>query len=215
MTPATSTPSATPASDLLTALRARYAAMTSYRDRGVVRVWRPGDLPPLEMTFVTHFRAPNQWRFGFVYPHPMASQPGTHYIVGCDGARSYLYTRFPEQRAQLSEFPTLARALGAASGISCGSAQTIAHLLLRDLRGASIADLTDVQHLGICDIGTQRCHRLSGQQRHGGPQELAIGQQDGLLHRFVKRSAGLQVEELRERIDVNVAIDPREFSVPA
>jgi hypothetical protein len=213
-TPPAPTLAALAADELLRSLLARYRRCAAYRDRGVLRVWRPGDLPPLEMPFATLYQAPDRFRFEFHYPHPMPRQPATRYVVGADGRVAYLQTTYPEQRPELRTFPTLPRAVAAASGVSCGCAHTIAHLLLPDVRGAGLEDLVDVEHKGRMDVAGARCHRIAGRHPYGGAMELAIGD-DGALHRLAKQSAGLPVEELREAIELDPTLDPALFAPPA
>lgn len=199
--------------ELLRRLLARYAALRAYRDRGVLRVWRAADLPPLEMPFSTAYAAPDRFRFEFHYPHPMPLQPATRYVVGSDGSSAYLYTAFAEQRPELREFPAVGRAIAAASGISCGCAQTIGRLLFPEVRGMALTDLAQLRSLGIIDLSGTRCHRLGGHHPHGGDIELDIASDD-LLRRVARRSAGFPVEELRENVEADPLLDPAEFAAP-
>jgi hypothetical protein len=122
----------TDAEKLLRDTLAVYQGLSSYQDDGYVEVYGKGRERLHRTAFETHFRRPSLFHFKFESPHPHAalSHVVTTSICGFDGTRAYLWSMHYDAPPKLQEYEDVVTAVAAATGISSGSAHTIAQLLL-------------------------------------------------------------------------------------
>lgn len=203
---------------IVEALTARYGAMCSYRDRGVVRRQIEGGQSPIEMPFETAFLAPDRFRFSFDRPHPSPDlrHSVNRFIVGCDGVTSYFHARYYEQPAVLRVEKDVASAVAGATGISSGAAHTIARLLLPKVGGFALRELRELHSLGEVAVDGVVCHRLAGVHALGYRCELLVEKSSLLLRSLWTDLEELRVqEEARWAIRVDEPVDVELFSVPS
>lgn len=200
----------------LRSMLARHASMRWYRDRGLVRVALPGSTDPLDLPFATWYAAPDRFRFEFEspHPHPPLRHLVTRYVVGSDGGSVYSTVVPVDGPPSTRPLRTLDLAIAGISGVSCGAAQTVAHMLMSNVHGIGLGDLAEARVVGEVRIAGTFCHRIAGTHPRAGPYEVCIGRRDGLLYRVAKRSANLPIEELHLEIVVDEPIDPACFTAP-
>lgn len=194
----------TSARAVLDSMLARYAALASYRGRGVVYVALSPSDPPLEMPFSIEYdslahAAPPRFAFRITcpHPHPPLRHLGTRYEIASDARTTTLLTVAADvPPGELRTMDTLGRAIAAIGGVSCGASHTLAHLLRGDVRGIALADLGELELRGETDVGGTRCVRLGGVHPRAGAHELAIGRDDALLRRLSKQSARHAIDEV-------------------
>jgi len=208
--------SAQTAQTLVDRMRARYAALRAYQDRGIVRVEVSAHELPLDLEFETHWRAPDRFRFALRLPHPYPAlrEQRTSYVIAGDGEQAWSLTRFPGQAPEQRRHRTLAQAVAGVAGVSCGAAQTIARLLMPARFGAAFDQLGALEVLGECAIDGAQCLRIGGVHPYAGREELCIGRHDALLRKLSKRSANMPVAEMRGEIALDREQPDQLFTQP-
>jgi len=111
---------------------AMYRELRTYQDDGFVLVRGKGEEALQRTTFRTHFVRPSSFRFEFSSPHPYP--PLAHIVTKCicglDGSTAYLSIKHHDDAARVQDYEDIVMAVAGATGISHGSAYTIAQLLL-------------------------------------------------------------------------------------
>jgi hypothetical protein len=202
---------------LIQALLERYAGMRTYRDRGVVRRKLDAELPAVELTFETAYASPDLFRFAFQSPHPFPplKHVVSNYVVGCDGGHAYVWVQHHDEAATLEMVPDVGRAVAGATGISGGSAHTIARLLIGSVGGRRLSDLRDWTVVEDSVFDGIACHRVVGMHRLGEPWELEIERESGWL-RSLSHGVGSAwtSRQMRHDIHVNEELPRDTFALP-
>ncbi len=200
------------ASECISSVAERYRAIQSYSDVGIVRLIGKLNLP--SCWFETHFVRPQQFRCQFIRPHPYRPlrHLQTKYIVGSDGAASYLYTQPPGSKSIFEAEEDLRIAVAGATGISSGAAHTVSELLLECVGGFSLTMLNRLHFRRARSLDGVLCHRISGRHPRGGRVVIWIGVNDLLIRKIVKHY--LRHEEVRFNILANTNISLETFRVP-
>ena len=201
---------------LVDAMLARYAALHSYEDHGVVRVEVSAHELPLDLEFETNYRAPDHFRFAFRLPHPYPALRAqrTSYVIAGTGTEAWSLTRFPNAVPELRRHRVLTQAVAGVAGVSCGAAQTIARLLMPARFGADFGRLGDLAVLGEATIDGVACLRVAATHPYAGREELCIGRHDALLRQLGKRSANMPVTEMRTGIALDLPQADQLFAQP-
>ena len=196
----------------LQAVEARYQALTSYSDTGwTTRIHR---LHERRCTFETSYVAPDQFRFAFETPHPywrLRHRVARHVFGSADGAL-YDYDRSYSGAESLETPESLELAVAGATGISDGTAHTIASLLFPDVRGFRLSDLQRLRFRRTRVIDGVACIAISGLHPRAGRYTAWFGAQDLMLRRLLRPR--LQCDERRTNIRVNEMIPVETFAVP-
>lgn len=200
------------AREFLVEVTARYRAIASYSDVGVVRPTWKSD--PLSCWFETQYEGPSSFRFQFIRPHPYRKLRHllTKYIAGCDGNTAYFVTEQRGQSPKVESQESLEMAVAGATGISQGTAHTIGSLLLECVGGASLSVLQRPRFRSARSFDGVACYRVSGVFPHIGRFTLWVGMQDLLLRKVANHRH--RKEEVRFRIEVNKPMNPDVFCVP-
>jgi hypothetical protein len=205
------------AEDLLRDMANLYASMASYADSGAVHTKLDASGLPYSQSFSTVFKRPALFRFEFWRPHPYERLRSlvTRHVAGFDGRAAYFVTQRPDAAPVREERPSLSTAVAGATGISGGSAHTIARLLLPDVGGLSILDLVGASfNPERPTIDGIACHSVTAQHpQSGAPTEFWI-EKDSLLLRKVVKHYRLPSEEVRECIHVGELLDDSLFQPP-
>src|SRR5688572_30621319 len=107
------------AQDVLLAMHAKYSAMRSYQDCGVVFTKFSGEERANELTFVTHFRRPDRFRFEWTRHHPYEGlrHVRTRRVIWRDGTGAFLYS---DRKGTVEVQESLRWAIAGATGVSRG-----------------------------------------------------------------------------------------------
>lgn len=208
----------TEAESLVSDLADRYAAMRTYRDRGVVLQSLPAIEMPVKTTFETRFRRPGLLRFAFSSPHPFPplSHIVTEYCCGADSAGAYEWRKAHDEPAHLTKLESLSLAIAGATGISGGSAHTIGSLLMPEIGGLRFTELHDFRIRGREAFEGHDCIVAESPLPGGGGLILWIHRDSMTLRKVVTKHPSFPPgEEIRRDIEIDAAIDDRELNRPA
>jgi len=153
------------AEEVLARVAATYAACRSYSDSGVVTDRYPGLVAhTTTKPFRTAFVRPGRFRFQFAETKGFVG--GEYlYIVWRNGddVRTWWDVRPGVQKA-----PSLGEALGAATGVSGGSAHRIPALLMPpEVGGRRLTGVAQARLLGDAAVGASACYRIGGTYADG------------------------------------------------
>ncbi len=190
------------AEGILLAMHAKYAAMSSYQDRGVVLTKFPSKPVANETTFATFFQRPDRFFFEWTTHHPYSGFRHllTRRVIWSDGAGAFL---FSDEDGSVAIKENLVMAIAGATGVSSGAAHTVSALLMTDVGGFT---LTQLQRLTLAEDeydGTQ-CYRIGGYHPYGDFYEVFVSVHDLLLRRVSHPDRdGVSSDELRNDIRVD------------
>ena len=182
-----------------------YASIASYADHGAVHMKLDTGEQLHSQTFCTLFKRPAFFRFEFSRPHPYEKlrHVVVRYVAGFDGRAAYFLTQRPGAAPVREERISLGLAVAGATGISKGSAHTIARLLLPDVGGLSLLDLVAASFNPDRAIDGVACYSVTAQHpRSGRATEFWI-EKDSLLLRKLIELGELPHEQVRDRIRVD------------
>ncbi len=202
------------AREVLQRMIALYGSLNSYSDTGYVKTNITARAAVHRKWFSTLYQKPSSFRFTFFRPHPYP-QLGhivTEHVVGFDGAEGYRIMKGPDDAQPLRSTTSLTLAIAGATGISSGSAHTIARLLLPQVGGLSILDLLNPRFNDATAIDGTDCHSISAQFPEGGEQELWVEKGTLLLRKVIDSRASARSEEVRENICVNEVLEGKLFA---
>jgi outer membrane lipoprotein-sorting protein len=136
-----------------------YASCTSYSDSGMVKtlfITPRGDRMDVQ-PFSTAFVRPDRFRYEF--RDTFMQSPERRHIVWSQGQEVQTWTSL-ESKAKEAE--SLGLALAGAAGVSGGSAHMIPSLILPELGGRRLTDLTDLRRVEDAIIGKVEYFRIQG-----------------------------------------------------
>lgn len=191
-----------------------YAALRSYSDVGVVETDVGGDV-----SFDTAFVKPDRFRFAWKVGHPfiLLRFETITAIVRSEGPRTTTWRKVHHEEPTERVDSSLSMAIAGATGVSSGSAYTIATLLMPTLWGredssASVLVMSSPRLLADETIDRVSCRHLSGLSRHGDPVDLWIGIDDHLVRRLDTTDGGFHSSETRHDVRINASIAPAVFA---
>lgn len=199
--------------DIVAGMSAAYAAAQSYGDTGEVRMELADRDEPYAITFETFFERPEAFKFTWIAHHP---HPPLHHItwrsaLWSNGAEAHVWMMHDEPASAPQPMPDVDTAVAAATGVSGGSALTVAKLLMPRIDAHSIHELSRLRHKGIEDVDGVACHRIAGTGAVGAC-ELWISCDDLLLRKMRHSIEGTAFEETRRSVKVDVTWPPGTFS---
>lgn len=201
------------ARELLKDVVARYRAIGSYADTGMVQALdRPKSSP---MSFETAFRRPDDFRFRFSSPHPYG--PKRHLVsrsqIGMDAGKPYYWSQHYSSPPELEQQESLQMAVAGATGVSRGSAFTIWSLLFGEEGQDLFSMLARPRLRKFACIDGVRCHRVTATHRGLHRIDVYIGVDDLLLRGCVRRSGRFPHAEMRTNIEVGLEFSASHFTV--
>lgn len=205
------------AKKLLQDTLAVYQGLSSYQDEGFVVIHGKGQERLHRTAFETHFLRPSFFHFKFESPHPYAplSHVVTTCICGFDGARAYLWTMHYDAPPKLKEYESVVLAVAGATGISSGSAHTIAQLLLDGFDERAFLSLANPV-LGEDEVVEgMLCKSVRGQlPRAEIDVTLFIDTGTMTVRKLRTEFAEFTSDEVRRNIRLNQPIERSVFSCP-
>jgi len=159
-----------------------YRDLKSYSDKGFMESRDDSDSTETDirkLTFSTHFRRPNFFRFEWRY-----SDRGAVNVIWCDGRSTFAKYSYENKARHVDN---LSRAIAGATGVSGGTAQTVSCLLMEEVGGRKLTDMKNSVYLGAEIVNGEDCHHL----------QLANGER----HIFISKSKSTVL-----RIDENYII---------
>jgi outer membrane lipoprotein-sorting protein len=156
-----------------------YANCKSYRDSGVVNtlfIAARGNRT-VEKPFTTAFLRPDRFRFEYKEKRSMGREP--QYIVWRQGSDVRVFTDLRPGNDKAVSFEL---AVAGAAGVSSGSAHKIPSLLLPEIGGRRLTDITEAHRTDDGKIGEADCFRVEGKYADS-PVTLWIDQASFLVRR--------------------------------
>ena len=207
----------TDAQKLIDGVFCTYGELTTYQDDGSVSIQTKDENALPRTTFETRFLRPSYFRFKFASPHPHA--PLSHIVTTCvcgfDGDAAYLWTKHYEDRPRVQTYESLMMAVAGATGISSGSAHTIAQLLLEDFEGPALLSLENAKIGDDEAIEETVCQSVHGKLTRADVNiTLFIDPNTKLVHQLITRFANFTSIEVRRNIRLNEPLDKAAFSRP-
>lgn len=142
--------------EILAKIHRAYTELDSYSDRGYVLSKRHPDEPfEKDLSFTTHFKKPNLFRFEW-YDHNKLS-PETANIVWSDGIGAYSKCSFEDGK---KECESIGMAIAGATGVSSGTAPTIACMLLKGIWGRPLYRSSHMTIQVEKEVNGKLCHVL-------------------------------------------------------
>jgi hypothetical protein len=195
-------------------MASQYSTAMSYQDSGLVETTflsatgsRLEELP-----FNTYFRRPRFFRFEWIEALPTP----TKHVIWCDGRHAYKY-RDPDI---FEDEEKLSLAISGASGLTSGASHTIPRLLIDEMVGFVLTDLTNLSLEGSDVFEGQECFVIKGIHPMGDTNELWIGKTDFLLrklktvHKFADFSAISQEIHRNIRLNEEIPVEIFDFKLP-
>jgi hypothetical protein len=206
------------AEQVLAGMTAAYGSLRSYKDTGTVTSKILGW--DYEITFDTAFVRPNLFRFAWVAPHPFPplKHLTTQSAICSNSSGTTTSTEGWGQAPQTLQNDSLQLAVAGATGVSGGSAHTIATLLMPKIWttpfGVSLPNLESPRLIGIETVEGTECYHIAGTAPRVGQYDLWIGTRDHLLRKLERVVADSPEVELHRNIEINEEIAAQSFSPP-
>jgi|GEM_PF-731431 len=198
---------------ILTKMAESYATCSSYQDTGVVETtYHEASGGRIEkMPFKLYFKRPNLLRFEWIDYAPW--KDGRMKIVWSNGRETFSYWE-PDS---YEKDESLSMGIAGATGISRGAAHTIPRMLLEEISGFVLTELTDLSLVGEEIFENEPCYRISGKHPSGDVYELWIGKRDFLLRKERTQTTAegdryTIEEEIHRNIKINGPIAAETFN---
>lgn len=183
---------------------AQYAQASSYQDTGVVM---EGDSKEPILNFKTHFVRPQLFRFEWT----KRNAPERVYVIWNDGQQAYSYYSWRDPMVEKEQ--DVGFAIAGATGISNGAAHTIPSLLMPDVGGTLLTELTNLFLVEEQRFEGEDCFVVKGADRDNSPVEMWISKRDFLLRQIKQRyDDGTFTWDIRREVKLNGPIAPETFS---
>jgi outer membrane lipoprotein-sorting protein len=190
-----------------------YAACSSYQDTGVVETtYHEASSGRIDkMPFKLYFKRPNLLRFEWIDYLPW--KDGRMKIVWSNGRETFTYWE-PDS---YEKDESLSMGIAGATGISRGAAHTIPRMLLEEIGGFVLTELTGLALVGEEVFENEPCYRISGKHPSGDVFELWIGKRDFLLRKERTQTTAegdryTIEEEIHRNIKINGPIAAETFN---
>lgn len=180
-----------------------YAQCTSYQDTGVVETtYHEATSGRIEkMPFKTYFKRPNLLRFEWTDYNPW--KEGRTSVVWSNGKEVFIY--WEPDRYEREE--TLGGGIAGATGVSGGAAHTVPRMLLEEISGFTLTELTNLSLAPDEEFEGESCYHIKGKHPLGDPYEVWIGKRDFLLRKVRSQSKYDNYYTVQEEIHRNIRIN--------
>jgi hypothetical protein len=195
---------------ILKKMAAVYANASSYQDSGVVidNIKNNGSAEPFS-TFKTYFSRPQKYRFEWI---DQQFGNGVKYknAVWNDGQNTY--SSYGWESSELAQSQNLNLGIAGATGVSRGAAHTVSALLMSEIDGFRLTQITKPSLLRQENFEGVDCFVIHGEW-HRSPVDLWIGTNDFLLRKIRSRNSdSTYKEEIRRNIKLNKEILTESFT---
>lgn len=181
-----------------------YASAKSYQDNGIVQASSGVSNGPLEkiVAFKTYFVRPKRIRFEWIYTDKYSDS--NFQIVWSDGKDTFTYW----VTDPVEKNPDLSSGIAGATGVSRGSGHTIPALLLEEISGFRMTEMTRLSLLREERFEDENCYVVEGFHPFGFPYHLWISKRDFLIRKLSRRNEKNEIlqEEIRRNVKLNVPI---------
>jgi hypothetical protein len=139
----------------------------------------------------------------------------TQHVAGSDGTSGYVTRTDYHGRVKENLSTTLELAVARATGISGGSAHTIAHLLRPEVGGRSLLSSLDPRRTEDVAVDGTPCYVIKTRGPRGDfEEELWIERDSFLLRKLISRRDDRESVESRQNIEVDLPLEESLFQRP-
>ncbi len=195
---------------ILKKMAAVYANVSSYQDSGVVidNIKNNGSAEPIS-TFKTYFSRPQKYRFEWI-DQQFGNGVKHKNAVWNDGQNTY--SSYGWESSELAQSQNLNLGIAGATGVSRGAAHTVSALLMSEIDGFRLTQITKPSLLRQENFEGVDCLVIHGEW-HRSPVDLWIGTNDFLLRKIRSRNSdSTYKEEIRRNIKLNEEIPTESFT---
>lgn len=181
-----------------------YGQCISYQDTGMVEIaYHEATSGRIEkMPFKTYFKRPNLLRFEWTDYNPWAE--GRTSIVWSNGKEVFTY--WEPDRYEKEE--TLSLGVAGASGISHGAAHTVPRLLVEEITGFKLTELTNLSLANDEEVEGELCYHIKGKQPFSDSiYDLWVSKRDFLLRKVRNQSKYDNYYTIQEEVRRNIRIN--------
>ena len=193
-------------------MAAQYAGAKSYKDEGYVQVIKPdGSARRIESvnSFKTFYVRPNRFRFEWEANTWDGRKPGN--ILWSDGKDTFSYHAW----GAVEKVEDIGTAIGYAAGVSTGAAEMVTSLLMENVGGFRITELTRISLLRQEEFEGENCFVVRGHHPSGAPIDLWISKNDFSLRKERENDEdGNIYEDVRRNVRFNEPIPEQIFRSP-
>lgn len=137
-----------------------YRGLKSYSDKGFIESQdapNSADTDIRKLTFSTHFRRPNFFRFEW----RCSDREGVN-VVWCDGKSAFAKYSYDNEARHVE---SLSMAIAGATGVSKGTAHIVSSLLMEEVGGRKLTDIKNTVYQGVEMINGEDCHHMQQARR--------------------------------------------------
>ena len=192
-------------------MAAQYANAPSYQDTGVVLDVKgeADDRGERAIKFKTSFARPNLFRFERTRRWVVPTEEMLS-AVWSDGKHTFNYYGWDKA---VKESDNISLGVAGATGVSLGSAHTVAALLTEEVCGFRLSKMTDLSLLGEESFEGEDCYIVRGYHPHNFPIDMWISKRDFLQRKTKSRKVrGGYFEEIRRDVKLNGSIERETFT---
>jgi outer membrane lipoprotein-sorting protein len=192
-------------------MAAQYANASSYQDTGVVQDSLAEDTNRLEeiIKFKTFFARPHFLRFEWT-DRDIATTEERLNVVWNDGKDTYHYYSWDDPAVERTK--NIGLGIAGATGISRGSAHTVPALLMEEIGGFRLIEMSNLSMIGEERFEGEDCYLIRGYHPHNFPIDMWISKRDFLLRKIKKpHDDGSYQVEIRRGVRLNEKITPETF----
>lgn len=187
-------------------MAARYAALSSYQDTGIVM--NTGDALHGEgetvVRFKTYFTRPRFFRFDWVDYSSVTAEERLN-VIWSDGKRTFGY--YSWDNPAVEKYSTVGLGIASATGVSRGSAQTILSLLLKSVGGFRVIEVSNPWVVGEERFEGENCYIVRGTHPLNFPIDFWISKRDFLIRKLKEpKDDGTYEVEVHRDIKLNEKI---------
>jgi outer membrane lipoprotein-sorting protein len=199
----------TTAKSIVRKMAAQYATASSYQDTGVVMDVKGEAASQSEIVikFKTYFAHPHFFRFEWTARNIVTSEEQLS-VIWNDGKQTFAYYSWDDPAVEEKE--DIGSGVAGATGVSRGSAHTVPALLMKEISGFRLIEMSKLSVLGEERFEGEDCYVVRGYHPFNFPIDMWISKRDFLLRKTKEASDdGSHQIEIHRDVKLNVKV-PRE-----